>query len=441
MTGTGEFLYQNFTYPPLIYRNRNHQFHYYVPSHYSSSKPIGLMLWLHGGGGHFSGEIDWLYKMNMRYEPYGADPGYARPETDNSDYILVYPIAPFDQLLPSGLPNDHASRWNVPAADDYLMDIITEMGTRYNIDYNRVVLTGFSMGGIGCYHQALRLNDRIAAALLAAGSWKIYNWELMNQTPVFIIHGTNDETHAKFEYALLAHEIMQDLNISHVWRPYTGGHAWTTSAENSWKEFVNGKTGWITDKYRDPYPNQVLAINPRTSYETGANFQVTWKEDPSPHTYWVSINEIGDGTIPYWDSANLTKKQSNIKGGSVLAKIIDRNRIELKTSNVKNISLWLHPKLVEINKPITIIIDGRSEEHFCNPSLLDALRSYERRKDWELIYSCEIVLDNHKSIHPADKDQDGCITDTELLNFINLWKRSDIGIGSLIGAIRLWKVC
>ena len=74
MTGTGEFLYQNFTYPPLINRNRNHQFHYYVPSHYSSSKPIGLMLWLHGGGGHFSGEIDWLYKMNMRYEPSGLIP-------------------------------------------------------------------------------------------------------------------------------------------------------------------------------------------------------------------------------------------------------------------------------------------------------------------------------------------------------------------------------
>jgi len=41
-------------------------------------------------------------------------------------------------------------------------------------------------------------------------------------------------------------------------------------------------------------------MNPRLAYIQGSNYNVTWTDtDPTPDTLWVSINEVGNGTIPY----------------------------------------------------------------------------------------------------------------------------------------------
>lgn len=41
-------------------------------------------------------------------------------------------------------------------------------------------------------------------------------------------------------------------------------------------------------------------MNPRLAYVQGSNYNVTRTDtDPTPDTLWVSINEIGNDTIPY----------------------------------------------------------------------------------------------------------------------------------------------
>ena len=57
------------------------------------------------------------------------------------------------------------------------------MSARYNIDPNRVFLTGQSMGGWGGYHHVQVQPDRFAAVLTSAGAWRSAYWPVIRGTP------------------------------------------------------------------------------------------------------------------------------------------------------------------------------------------------------------------------------------------------------------------
>jgi predicted peptidase len=412
-TQTGQIFYQNFNNPIFQQRWPNHQYHMYVPTHYAATKPIGVLIWLHGGGSWSTSDIDHLAQYDMDNEQVTGR-SYARTETDNSNYILVAPIAPFGSAIPHP---QHASRWNVPDADQYLMDIITEIAARYNIDYNRVVVAGFSMGGIGAYHQALRLNDRLAAVMASAGSWTLGTWDGLKNMPMYLIQGVTDAYYnssgcrphnTAIEYARLAHNALYKSSTIHKLYEYPGGHSWDGSGELYWKNFISGQTGWVTDKVRNPYRSNVTAVNPWRSYDTGNNFGITWTENPSPHTMWVSIKQTGTGTIPYdyaketgtggcssasdFNNWSLTLTNMNMPGGKAEANITGPNQIVVTSANVTKMSLWLHPNMVNFKNPVNVTLNGVSKSYTLKASLLTALKSYERRWDWGMIYHAEIDI-------------------------------------------------
>ncbi len=416
-TKTGEIFYQDFKIPEFAQKYKNHKYHMYVPAHYKPGTPIGAMLWLHGGGSceSIESELKHLEDYDMDDETVtGRSP--ARTETDTSNYILIAPVGPCGGLLPA---SDHASRWDVPIADQYLMDVLTEVDSRYNINENKIILGGFSMGGIGAYHQALRLSDRFAAVMASAGSWELGSWEALINTPMYLIQGTYDAHYygenecrphnTAIEYARMAYKMLGGTNSIHKFYEYPGEHGWDDAGHDAWENFLKGQSGWATTKVRDPYEKHVIALNPWRSYEMGSNFGVTWVEDPSPDTMWVSITGVGSGTIPYdyakveglgyctseidWNNWSLVESKKYLNGARADAKISGPNQISITTNNVTHMSVWLDPKMgIDFSKPISVTLDGVTSEKSCTPSLLDALRSYERRHDWQMIYSCEMVI-------------------------------------------------
>jgi len=407
-TQTGEIFYQNFTNPLFQTKYPNHQFHMYVPTHYNPSIPMGVIVWMHGGGSWAPTEIDHLAQFDMDNEQFTSR-SYPRTETDASNYILIAPLAPFGNVIPHP---QHASRWNVPNAEQYIIDVITELSTRYHVDFNRVVLAGFSMGGIGAYHMALRLNDRVAAVMASAGSWKLGSWSSL-VAPLYIIHGTYDAywspsgCRAHFtpiENALLTKTIMGN---NCVMVEYPDGHSWDNIAQQGWATFINGQSGWVTNKVRDPYRNNVKAINPWRSYDVGSNFNVSWTENPSIHTSWISIYTIGTGQIMYdfakrvgdggcssqaaFNNWALLHDSLSLNGGKAEA-TISGNTIVVTSTNVTKMSLWLHPNMLDFNSPVQVILNGNTTSYNLSPSLLTALKSYERRWDWSMIYHAEITI-------------------------------------------------
>lgn len=453
---TGEVFNQQFTLPTLVSRypgwndpftlateNYKPEFNMVVPANYSPSTPMGIMFFLHWGGGFLPEDLDYpgTPDPNDSYitewvldDETLTGRSVVRKESDNSNFIVVAPVAPFGYMIPAGTNPannyyQHNSRWNVPSADQYLMDIITEIASRYNVDYNKVVVTGSSMGGIGSYHMAHRLNDRLSAVMANGGSWTLGSWPSITDLPVYTVHGTNDaywggtsgscRNHmTAVEFPRKAHQLMgaNNPNDTLTEYPQIPGHGFDTSYNTTepgalaWKAFVNGTSGLVHGYTRNPYRSHVIAINPWRTYDQGGNYDYSWSEDPSPDTMWLSINSYGPGTISYnrvtpqgdggcsnqanWNNWSLLSDTVNLPGGKAEATITGPNAINVTTTNVTSLSLWLHPSMVNISQPINVTVNGVTTARSCgtSTSLLTALKSYERRQDWEMIYHCKIDI-------------------------------------------------
>ena len=404
-----------FTVQQLLARNEDHPFNFYVPSHYDPAKPMGLILWMHGGGTYKPGK-------NLKRRSVEGK----REEMEAGDYILVAAEACHGVNFPPGAVLDKmAGRWSVPASERYLSDLVNEFMHRYHIDPNRVVLWGYSMGGIGAYNHAMR-TDRFAAVGIGGGSWTWGTFDTMVNTPVYIWHGKRDSywnspddcrnrmtdvCHARF-----AHEILTELGFEHRYVETDGGHNDVNRLDGKWfdatAQFFSGKEGFMVGRVRDPFPKRVIAMTPRGVYEvvdpktSGDPF----RQAESRHDYWVSIEEYTPGPIPVdhlikegqirtaptreaWLDYSVERSRGTFQGARIEIESLGENRFEATTTHVDSYSIWLHPKMVDFEQPIVVTTNGVTTELRCQPSLTTALKSFERREDWGLIYPATITVE------------------------------------------------
>lgn len=114
------------------------------------------------------------------------DGNYANFEAvaDTAKFVVVY-------------PNGEGNAWDISGNKDinFVLDIITEMSKRYDIDKNRVYLSGFSMGGMFTYHCMNRVADKFAAfAPISGYPMGGPNAQSSRPVPFIHTHGTGDGT-------------------------------------------------------------------------------------------------------------------------------------------------------------------------------------------------------------------------------------------------------
>lgn len=80
-----------------------------------------------------------------------------------------------------------------------VMDTIDYVTERYRVDRNRIYLYGMSMGGWGVFKVLAAYPDRIAAGIAMCGGYTGMV-EPLTETPLWIIHGTNDDV-TSFSYS------------------------------------------------------------------------------------------------------------------------------------------------------------------------------------------------------------------------------------------------
>ena len=405
-----------FVVPRLLARNEDHPFNFYVPKTYDPAKPMGLLLWMHGGGTYKPGK-------NLKRRS-----GEEKEKLwDTGEYIVVSAEACHGVNFPEGaVPDKMAGRWSVPASERYLTDLTNEFMHRYHIDPNRIVLKGYSMGGIGAYNHAMR-TDRFATVGIGGGNWTWGTFDTMLNTPVFIWHGKNDSYWNSPEdcrnrmtdvcHARFAHEILNELGYDHVYLETDGNHNKINVKDGKWfspsDEFFSGDKGYILDKRRDPYPKKVIAMTPRGNYEmidpktSGDPF----RQAESLHDHWVSIENYTAGPVTVdhlikegmiktattredWLNYFAKRSKTTFQGARIEIENLGNNRFKATTQHVDSYSIWLHPKMgVNFNRPIEINTNGVTVKLTCKPSLLTALQSFERKEDWGLIYSARIDVE------------------------------------------------
>jgi HEAT repeat protein len=140
----------------------------FIPKSYDPLVPNGLVVGLHGGGpGGFDRTI--VTGSGEEAMPFYAD------VAEQTGFIVVCPTA---------LAAGWAAAKNEPLVDS----VVEEMLTLYNIDENRIELTGHSMGGGGTWHWGPKRADVWAAFAPCAG----WGGPETKGLPVYIYHSGDD---------------------------------------------------------------------------------------------------------------------------------------------------------------------------------------------------------------------------------------------------------
>lgn len=146
----------------------------YVPPDYDSSNEWPLIVFLHGGGGNGNNNGNALREGLDRNPLVQAIRNY--PETFPA--LVAFPRCPEGRIW-SPIPADPVqSAWRLerhgrepaPDAEEHITAVIDSIIAGYAVDSDRVVITGYSMGGEGSIRYAALHPERIAGVVPAAGS-------------------------------------------------------------------------------------------------------------------------------------------------------------------------------------------------------------------------------------------------------------------------------
>ena len=253
------------------------------------------------------------------------------------------------------------------------------------------------MGGFGAYHQALRQPDRFAAIVVNSGSWSLGYWPVIRGTPLCIVQGAHDAVRGvRWHYTDVAYgrwtdKILRRESLDHVYLEHDRNHGFGYGREKVAKYFASAR-----DLRRDPYYPHVTLASPEGFKEYCCT--------SIRHNRWLTIDETTKGELTYdelvshsngdFDGWRLEHRRRAHRGAMIDAVNRGDNTIAVTTRNVARFTLWLHPRMVNVSKRVVVQVDGTVRfDARVKPSLAVALESYERRRDWGMIYPIKIALD------------------------------------------------
>ena len=130
-----------------------------------------LIIQLHGAGERGYGKED-LDKVDVH--------GFSK-YLKNAEHncIVVMPQCPVDTF------------W--AARVESIVEFVNQLKEEYNVDENRVYLTGLSMGGFGTWYTSMARPDLFAAIVPICGGGMAWNAEVLKM-PIWTFHGVDDPT-------------------------------------------------------------------------------------------------------------------------------------------------------------------------------------------------------------------------------------------------------
>lgn len=226
-----------------------------VPAAPRADGRYGVLVMLHGLGGDASQLLPFAERI--------APPG-----------TIV--VAPNAQRLPPELENVDVPKmgrlsvfphWWRYHSEGFVIAALEEVQRRYPVDADRVILSGYSMGGYGTWNLGLRFSGRFAAVAPFAGGiarsemlWARHEPSralLRNARglPLFFVHGNNDQT-VPVRFSRSISSELEALEVPHVFREVErGGHILMP--------FLNGNaltdelSGWLAQQARSPWPRVI----------------------------------------------------------------------------------------------------------------------------------------------------------------------------------------
>lgn len=315
-----------------------------IPESYDPARAYPVEFMLHGGVG--------------REKPSAGDE-YWRGGFDSirtEDSIVVVPVAWRDAY------------WWHPDQAQNLVAILRELKRLYNVDDNRVTLSGVSDGGTGAYFYAFKQPSQWATFLAyighpgvlrnaqSGGGYRLYFENLVNKS-LYIVNGENDRLYPAASLASFI-QILEDERVEHVFRVIDGGGHNTRWMPSEWGAIEQFKR----EHPRIPYPSQVQWVADRT--------------DRFNRNHWVRIDRLSEENRP-----------------SLIVAQRDDNKFYITTRGVAEFTLLLNPEEVDFDKPVQVLANGEvilDEKLVQDPAVL--LHWATRELDRQQLFTAELEL-------------------------------------------------
>ncbi len=295
----------------------------YVPENYNEHHPYPLVIFLHGAmSNHRLGLRRAFGQGNIQ----GTDfikPGNVPVETDLESTRYFPKLKTVEYIVAAPYARGTAGYQGIPEQDVY--EMLADLKKRFNIDENRIYLTGLSMGGGGTIWLGLSKPDIWAAIAPCCPAPPQGSAEISGNAANLPVHLFVGDKDFLYQTALDWKKKFEGNCVHFDYVEYPGiGH-------NSWEYAY--KDGFIFDWFaqfeRNPYPQVV-------------NFSSAWYKYNK--AYWVQLDQLTPGTT------------ANVK-----ARFTDVNKIEITTQALGAFTMKLsgHPSFIP-GKPVEVMVDGKA---------------------------------------------------------------------------------
>jgi hypothetical protein len=340
--------------------------HFYavnVPANYDPSRRYQMRFQLHGGIGgrednkpRGTGEIGALA---------GAEQFYVLPYAWND--------APWwgdDQVM-----NLHA--------------IVDTMKRTYNIDENRVVLSGVSDGATGGYFIVMRDTTPFASFtplngfLMVLANGEIDDGHIfpnnLRDKPMFVVNGGRDRLYpTSIVEPYTRHLMKSGVEVEYHPQP-EGEHntKWWPEIKDPYEKFVTGHP-------RDPHPDKV-----------------TWQAADTTHNraHWLVLDEFGTaaGEPKELADINLIKPGEELFAHAKKSGRVDLvrtgNTVRADTKGVTAFTLLLAPGKFDFSQPVKVVANGREVFNArVQPDVKTLLKWAAMDNDRTMLYAAEVKI-------------------------------------------------
>ena len=254
-----------------------------VPLTYRADRPAPLLVYLSGGAGLAMDGVN-----------------TAEDVVSATDYIILYPHA--------------ADHWWKPEVARRFDAVLRQVLERYNVDRDRIYLTGFSNGGTGSLYFAALWPQRFAAVVSLMGAGQCTDQvkqglSNLGNLPLLFVHGEKDSRITP-DCSTTTQAALSDMHP--VFKPElkilpNREHDITLQSDD-------GLTlAFFKDKLRNPFPKRV---------------DLSFTDAQAPLRYWIEILDGKPGR------------------SEVEARVKPDNTIEIHSHDVKRLRLYLRPELL-----------------------------------------------------------------------------------------------
>jgi len=90
-------------------------------------------------------------------------------------------------------PDCQERRWENPVSERAVMNLLNHISQEYKVDSRRILVTGYSIGGIGTWHLAAQHSDFFTAAIPISALPDPKTMAPVKNVPLYVIHSREDE--------------------------------------------------------------------------------------------------------------------------------------------------------------------------------------------------------------------------------------------------------